>query len=120
MDLTYWHVSIKIGLYQCRYGMTEDIMANTSIWIRLITHNRITADTTVPCPFDKWKDALEEGCHQLDIPRPLVIDKHERDWESFSQTRFLPDHFIESVSFDRMEVEFINPEAKKKINEKYL
>ena len=27
---------------------------------------------------------------------------------------------VESVPFDRMEVEFIDPEAKSKVNEKYL
>lgn len=96
------------------------IMANTSLWVRLIRHNRILRDTTYPCTLDSWQDALEECCRKLDVPRPMVIEKHERDWESFSQTRFLPDHFIESVDFDRMEIEFINPEAKRKFNEKYL
>ncbi|MBO2515752.1 MAG: hypothetical protein CW338_00550 [Clostridiales bacterium] len=95
-------------------------MADTGIWVRLMKRNRIEKDITQPCARDEWEGALEEACHRLDVPRPLVIDKHRRDWEAFSQTRFLPDHFIESVSFDRMEVEYINPEEKKKFNEKYL
>ena len=32
----------------------------------------------------------------------------------FGQTRFLPDAFMEHVSFDRLEIEFIDPDAKKK------
>ena len=34
--------------------------------------------------------------------------------------RFLKEHFMEDVSFDRMEVEFIDPEKKKGLNEEYL
>ena len=95
-------------------------MGNTMLWLRLIRKNKIVKDTTVPCAHDGWQEALEEACQKLDAPRPLVIDKHARDWEAFFQTRFLPDHFMESVSFDRMEIEFIDPEEKKTINERYL
>ena len=95
-------------------------MSDTRLWVRLIKKNRITADTTVPCARTEWEDALGEACRKLDAPRPIVIEKHRRDWEAFSQIRFLPDHFVEAVSFDRMEAEFINPEEKKTINEKYL
>lgn len=95
-------------------------MADTRLWVRLIRHNKIEKDTTAPCTPESWEDALETACRQLDVPRPLVLAKHRKDWETFSQTRFLPDHFIESVGFDRMEVEYIDPEARKKINEKYM
>lgn len=95
-------------------------MANTSIWVRLIRHNRIWKDITEPCTHESWKEALQEACRRLDVPRPMVIEKHERDWANFSQTRFLADHFIESVEFERMEAEFIDPEEKRSVNEKYL
>ena len=95
-------------------------MADTRLWVRLITKNRISKDITVSCAYTEWEEALDEACRKLDTPRPIVIDKHRRDWEAFSQARFLPDHFLETVSFDRMEAEFINPEEKKAFNEKYL
>ena len=50
----------------------------------------------------------------------MILPRHLRDYERFRQMRFLPEHFVESVSFDRMEVEYIDPEAKKSVNEKYL
>ncbi len=90
------------------------------IWVRLMRKNRIEGSLTQPCAYEGWQDALEEACHTLDIPRPLVLPKHLRDWDAFSQTRFLREHFLESVAFDRMEVEYIDPEVKKTINEKYL
>ena len=92
------------------------------IWVRLIEHNRTCRDTLAPCAREDWQEALTEACHTLDVPRPILIPKHLRDYQQFSQTRFLPEHFVESVSFDRMELEYIDPEAKKKkkINKKYL
>lgn len=92
------------------------------IWVRLVTKNHIDRDMTAECARDGWEEALTEACHTLDMPRPIVMPKHRRDFEQFSQTRFLKEHFVESVPFDRMEVEYIDPESrkKKKINEQYL
>ena len=92
----------------------------TGIWVRLMRKTRIDQDTTVECALDDWQDALEEACHQLDVPRPLLLPRHERDWEQFSQARFLKEHFMEDVAFDRMEVEFIDPDKKKKNNPLYM
>ena len=84
------------------------------IWVRLMHRNRIDRDTTVECAHEDWLEALGEACHALDVPRPLVLPRHERDWTQFSQVRFLKEHFVEDVAFDRMEVEFIDPDKKKK------
>ena len=92
----------------------------TGIWVRLMRKTRIDQDITVECALDDWQDALEEACHQLDVPRPLLLPRHERDWEQFSQARFLKEHFMEDVAFDRMEVEFIDPDKKKKNNPLYM
>ena len=89
------------------------------IWVRLMRKNRIEKDITRPCTMEEWQDALENACHDLDVPRPMILPRHERDWEEFSQARFLKDHFVEDVPFDRMEVEFIDPDRKKKENPLY-
>ncbi len=91
----------------------------SGIWVRLMKKNRIDRDATCPCTLDTWQEALEMACHQLDVPRPMILPRHERDWEQFSQARFLSDHFVESISFDRMEVEYIDPDKKKKDNPLY-
>ncbi|MBQ8080475.1 MAG: hypothetical protein IJ240_01110 [Clostridia bacterium] len=92
------------------------------IWVRLVRHGRTERDATAPCEKDAWQEGLTEACRMLDLQRPYIVPKHERDFAQFGQTRFLPEHFVESVSFDRMEVEYIDPDAKKgkRINEKYL
>ena len=90
------------------------------IWVRLMHKNKIIRDTTEPCAPEAWQEALEDACRRLDVPRPMVLPRNERDWEQFTQTRFLPDCFLESVPFDRMEVEFIDPDKKKQVNDAYL
>ena len=90
------------------------------IWVRLVKHGKIMESNVQPCAPDEWEAALTEACRALDTPKPVILPRHERDYHSFHQARFLPEHFVESVSFDRMEVEYIDPEAKKSVNEKYL
>ena len=86
----------------------------TALWVRTIRRHRMDKQVTVPCERDDPQEALVEACHQLDLSVPLWLDKNQRDWEEFSQTRFLPDAFMDPVPFERLEIEFIDPEAKKK------
>ena len=90
------------------------------IWVRLMKHGKMIDSYVQPCAADDWEEALTEACRQLDTPKPVVLPRHERDYLQFHQAKFLPEHFIESISFDRMEVEYIDPEARSKVNEKYL
>ena len=90
------------------------------IWVRLIKHGKILESAVQPCAAEEWEEALTEACRRLDAPKPVILPRHERDYASFHQARFLPEHFVESVSFDRMEVEYIDPEARSTVNEKYL
>ena len=90
------------------------------IWVRLIKHGKIKESNVQPCAAEDWEDALTEACRQLDAPKPVILPRHERDYAQFHQARFLPEHFVENVAFDRMEVEYIDPEAKGSVNEKYL
>ena len=83
------------------------------LWVRLIRKNRTIESRTFACEHDQWQDALDVICHGLDVSRPVIMQKHLRDWEAFSQTRFLHDHFMDSVNFDRMEIEYIDPDKRK-------
>jgi len=91
----------------------------TALWIRTIRHQKIDRQVTVPCARPDPQDALETACHQLDLPKPIWLDKNQREWDEFGQTRFLPDAFFESVPFQRMEIEYIDPDAKKKKSTDY-
>ncbi len=83
------------------------------LWVREIRRNKIRRDVVVPCPGGDWQQAMAAACRELDIAVPLVVARHLRDFEDYRQLRFLPEHFLESVPFDRLEVEFFDPEDRK-------
>ena len=86
------------------------------LWVRIIKKNKIIESRTAPCTYETWQEALDEICHALDVSRPVIIPRHERDWEQFGLTSFLPEHFVDSVSFDKMELQYIDPDRKKQKN----
>ena len=77
------------------------------LWARVIVRHRIQRQVTVPCTFEGAEDAMTEICHELDISRPLWLNKHEKEFQEFRHTTFLPEHFMEDVRFDKLEIEFI-------------
>ncbi|MDL2317590.1 hypothetical protein LJC74_00660 [Eubacteriales bacterium OttesenSCG-928-A19] len=89
----------------------------TELWARAIRRHRIARSETVPMENDDLVDALGLLCAKLDIPRPMMLGKHEREWEQFGLTSFARDDFIEKIPYDRLEVERIDPDAKKKRSE---
>ena len=84
------------------------------IWIRIIKHHRIAQQTTVPCTWETAQQDFNEALHTLDIARPLWLNKHDNEFESFRRTAFLPEHFVEEINFDRLEIEFLDDTDKKR------
>lgn len=84
------------------------------LWVRLIKNHRIARQEIVPCPWGDQHEALREACHTLDVPFPIWLDKHKNEFETFRHTAFTDDHFVESIPFDRMEIEFLDDTGKKK------
>ena len=83
------------------------------LWVRLIRHHHIAAQAAAPCAWGEEKQALVELCRQFDAPAPMWLNKHENEFEQFRHTAFTADHFVEDISFDRMEVEFLEDDGKK-------
>ncbi len=86
----------------------------TELWARAIKHHRIARSETVPLDGDDITEALGALMLKMDLPRPMLLPKHAREWEQFGLTSFLPDHFVESIPYERIELERIDPDAKKK------
>ena len=85
----------------------------TMMWVRMVKGHRILKQSTIPCVHSEPLEPLLEACHQLDLPRPLWLNKNQKEWDDFNQTRFTQEHFLESISFDKLEIEYINPQAQK-------
>ena len=78
------------------------------LWARIIRKHRIERQGTYDCRYEDVEEALTELCHEFDIPRPIWLDKHRREYEEFRRTRFLPEHFMEEVPFQRLEIEYLD------------
>ena len=80
------------------------------LWGKLIKKHRIWRDVVSETDGDDaaaTQEALSEVCYRLDIPRPIWLDKHTEEIERFGYTSFSQDHFIESINFDKFEIEFL-------------
>ena len=80
------------------------------LWARIIRKHRIERQGTCECQGGDVHEALTELCREFDIPQPIWLNKHVREYGSFGRTRFLPEHFMEDVPFERIEIEFLDDE----------
>ena len=89
------------------------------LWAKCLTEQRIVSDTVREYPMearpadpDGWSEILTDLCRQLDLSRPVLMKKHVRELLQFNRAVFYPQDFMESVDFERFEIE-IFPEKKK-------
>ena len=86
----------------------------TRLWRRIVKGTRILKSETVPCDPQDIAQALLALCRMFDVPRPLWLNKNEKDFAAFGRTHFTQDHFMEAIPFSRMEIELIQPEEQKR------
>jgi hypothetical protein len=84
------------------------------LWVRVMRDHRINEQDAVPCAWGDQKQALEEALKGLDLPIPMWLNKHEREFDHFRRTSFSPDHFVESVNFEKVEIEYLDDTGKKR------
>ncbi len=65
---------------------------------------------------------ISEICEQMDIPTPVVLKSHIRNFDNFNMTRFSSTDFVEWVHFDYLTIEYCREEKgeKKHIYKEYL
>lgn len=82
------------------------------LWARTFKDNHMLQDT---CISDKSTDtrthkifrALEEVCYQFDLGKPIWLEKTIREFKRHNKVRFNQDNFIETISFDYLEIQII-------------
>lgn len=79
------------------------------LWVRLIRRHRVERDALIACDREDPEAALQELLPTMDLSQPVWMERNRLDWEEYGLTRFLPEHFLESVSFDSMELSYIAP-----------
>ncbi len=81
------------------------------VWGKIRKNNRTVKDVTVTVhvksayEVEDWGEPMARLCHDLNLSRPVILTKHERELEQFSHTAFYPGDFLERVDFDRLEIE---------------
>ena len=80
------------------------------IWGRIYRDNKAVLDALPDAEAQKasdvhdWTAILDDICKKLDLSRPVILKKHEKELERFSRTVFRPSDFMESVDFDKFEL----------------
>ena len=68
----------------------------------------------VSAAMEDVRAALDELVKGMDLSRPIMLDKHEQELTTYGKTAFLPRDFVETVSFDRLEIEILFDEKAEK------
>lgn len=82
------------------------------LWIRLMKRHKVANSLMVPCTRDNPQAALADALPTLDLSQPMWLSRHEQDWADYAMTRFKPEHFVEAVPFDSMEISYIYGEEE--------
>ena len=86
------------------------------IWFKTIkgdkTPSHTVIETTQSLSQEDFIASLREGCHALDLPTPTALASHLKRFNTFGIVRFYPDDFIESVEFDKLEIEILKEKRK--------
>lgn len=79
------------------------------LWAKVITDNKIQKDIIYESADnytrDEFFEHISEVCYKLNIPTPVLVINHYTNYEIFNLVKFLPRDFVESVDFDRLEIE---------------
>ncbi len=79
------------------------------IWARLVTEDKIKKDmlyrSALKLTKDNYELWLRDICHELDIPNPVILNHHFKNFINFHNTKFRQDDFVETLDYDMFIVE---------------
>lgn len=79
------------------------------IWAKIYIKNHLVKDTIYES-IDNFHEEtfyihVQELCHKLDIPTPLILNYHTNSFIEFNRCIFRPADFVEPVHFDKLVLE---------------
>ena len=79
------------------------------IWARTVADEKITRsyiyESIDNFEEDKLYLHLERICHELDIPTPVILKSHIKNYVDFNNSVFLARDFVESIDFEKFIIE---------------
>lgn len=79
------------------------------IWGKILVEDKIIKSSTISVDEKNTSffDMLKDLCGSINIPTPVLLDKHVYDFNLFHTCIFKPSDFVESVVFDRFAIELL-------------
>lgn len=79
------------------------------IWGKITTDGKVIKSKTIQVDetTTTFFDMLKTLSNELNIPTPILLDKHVYDFNLFNICTFKPDDFIEGVIFDKFTLEHL-------------
>ena len=79
------------------------------IWGKLLVDDKVIRGNTIEVDEKSttFFDMLKTLAGSLNIPTPVLLDKHVYDFNVFNICTFKPDDFVEAVNFDRFVLEYL-------------
>jgi len=79
------------------------------IWAKLYKDNKIIKDFVYESIDNLSSETfylhLEALSHKMDIPTPVVLSYHIKSYKDFNRCLFSAADFVESIAFDKLEIE---------------
>lgn len=83
------------------------------LWGKLFKDNHLIKDVTISIEDEtinrtkKVFNALDSICYELDLGKPIWLDKTIKDFQLHDKARFHSDNFIEEIDFDYLEIQVL-------------
>ncbi|MBE5730602.1 MAG: hypothetical protein E7350_01455 [Clostridiales bacterium] len=85
------------------------------IWAKTIRNERITKSHIYKHEgkFDirDFESMLPKICEEMDVPTPVILVSHIRNFDNFGIARFLASDFVEDVPFDFFTLEYVKEQT---------
>ena len=79
------------------------------IYAKLITNNKVVSDYVYELKNDfsisDFFEYLQEICGHFDVPTPILLTKHIKNFLIFDNTIFTQEDFVESFPYDKLMIE---------------
>lgn len=79
------------------------------IWGKILVEDRIINGKTIVVDESNTSffEMLQDLSYSLNIPTPILMDKHVHDFNLFHFCYFRPDDFVEKVNFEKFVIELV-------------
>lgn len=94
------------------------------VWVTLLKKQKRIREVVIEAPVGEdapralvLETTMDPALAALDLPRPVVLKKHEKEFIDFGRTRFTVTDFIESIPGDVLAFEILIEKKKKSMHD---